>query len=176
WRGAEGDGEGVGARIAAWDAVYTKDSVAAALYESWRGASDTGGRGRRGGPPPTRDETEKRIRSLLQANGALDRRWGQQHGRAFAHLLLRGFDLPRVERSGGAGTLEADGATYREILDVANWDRSLAINVPGQSGQPTSAYYGNLLNMWADNEYFPLAFSRAAVNAAAAHRLRVLPR
>jgi penicillin amidase len=60
-------------------------------------------------------------------------------------------------------------------MDVANWDRSLAINVPGQSGQPGSPYYGSLLKMWADNEYFPLAFSKNAVNAAAAHRLVLRP-
>ena len=102
-------------------------------------------------------------------------RWGQQHTRAFRHPLLRDFDLPAVERSGGAGTVEADGASYREILDVSDWDRSLAINVPGQSGQPGSPYYGNLLKMWADNEYFPLAFSAKAVTAAAAHRLTLRP-
>jgi len=47
--------------------------------------------------------------------------------------------------------------------------------VPGQSGQPGSPYYSSLLKMWADNEYFPLAFSRTAVNAAAAHRLTLKP-
>ena len=52
---------GFAPRSPAWDAVYAKDSRAAALYESWRGASDRGGRGRAGGPPPTRDDAEKRI-------------------------------------------------------------------------------------------------------------------
>ena len=77
--------------------------------------------------------------------------------------------------SGGAGTVEADGASYREILDVANWDRSRVINVPGQSGQPGSPYYDNLLKMWAANEYFPLAFTPGAVNAAAKYRLTLRP-
>jgi hypothetical protein len=88
---------------------------------------------------------------------------------------LRAFDLPRVERSGGAGTVEADGATYREILDVSDWDRSLGINVPGQSGQPGSPYYSNLLESWAANRYFPLVYSKKAVEANAAHRLRLVP-
>jgi penicillin amidase len=76
-----------------------------------------------------------------------------------------------VERSGGAGTVAADGASYREILDVADWDRSLVTNVPGQSGQPGGPYYANLLPLWADNRYFPLAFSRKAVDANAARTL-----
>ena len=113
---------------------------------------------------------------MLQSNPNLERRWGQAHTRAFRHPLLREFDLGPVERSGGAGTVEADGASYREILDVANWDRSQAINVPGQSGQPGSPYYDNLLKMWADNEYFPLAFSDKAIAAAAAHTVTLKPR
>jgi penicillin amidase len=175
WTAADPEVERLRAGIAAWDGVYARDSRAAALYEAWRGASDARGRGRGAAPAPTRDEAEKRLKSMLQTNRDLDRRWGQQHTRAFRHPLLREFDLGPVERSGGAGTVEADGATYREILDVANWDRSQAVNVPGQSGQPGSPYYGSLLKMWADNEYFPLAFSRKAVTAAAAHRLVLRP-
>ena len=176
WTSADPAIERIRAEIAAWDGVYTKDSRGAALYESWRGASDPGGRGRAGGPPPTRDDAEKRIAHMLKVNQSLDRRWGQQHTRAFRHPLLRAFDLPTVERSGGAGTVAADGASFREILDVANWDRSQVINVPGQSGQPGSPYYDNLLKLWADNEYFPLVFSPAAVKGATAHSLSLLPR
>jgi penicillin amidase len=49
------------------------------------------------------------------------------------------------------------------------------INVPGQSGQPGSPYYDNLLKIWADNQYFPLVFSGPAIKAAAAHRLTLRP-
>jgi penicillin amidase len=99
---------------------------------------------------------------------------------AHAHARLpasfvREFDLPTVERPGGAGTVAADGASYREILDVADWDRSVVTNTPGQSGQPGSPFYGNLLPLWADNTYFPLVYSKAAVEAAAAHRLTLIP-
>ncbi len=98
------------------------------------------------------------------------------HTRAFAHPFAPAFNLPTVERSGGAGTVAADGASYREIFDVSDWDRSLVVNVPGQSGQPGSKYYGNLLQEWADNKYFNLAFSKGAVEKAAAHRLKLTPR
>ena len=175
WTAADPDVERLRAEIAAWDGVYARDSRAAALYEAWRGATDLGGRGRAGAPPPTRDEAERRLKFMLQNNRALDRRWGQQHTRAFRHPLLREFDLGPVERSGGAGTVEADGATYREIMDVSNWDRSRAINVPGWPDWPGSPYYGSLLKMWADNEYFPLAFSDGAVRSAAKHRLMLRP-
>jgi len=179
WTSADPEVERLRAALAAWDGVYTKEGRGAALYETWRAAGEGGGRGRgRGAPPldpargrpPTREAAEVRLKAMAQ-DGVVDRRWGQQHTRAFRHPLLRAFDLAPVERSGGAGTVEADGATYREILDVADWDRSLAINVPGQSGQPGSPYYDSLLKLWADNDYFPLAFSQKAVHAAAAHTL-----
>jgi penicillin amidase len=95
------------------------------------------------------------------------------HTRAFAHPFVREFDLPTVGRPGGAGTVAADGASYREILDVADWDRSLVTNTPGQSGQPGSPFYGNLLPLWAEDRYLPLVFSRAAVERHARYRLEL---
>jgi hypothetical protein len=35
--------------------------------------------------------------------------------------------------------------------------------------------YGNLLPIWADNQYFPMVYSRQAVEASAAHRLKLMP-
>ena len=93
------------------------------------------------------------------------------HARAFSFPLLPAYSLPTVERSGGAGSVAADGASYREILDVADWDRSIVTNVPGQSTQPESRFFGNLHPLWADDVYFPLVYSRGRVMAAASHRL-----
>jgi penicillin amidase len=177
WTSKDPAVERIRAEIAAWHGVYARDSRAAALYETWR-TGGAGGRGRGSGTaaaPPTRDEVEKRLAAMVQANRNLDRTWGQMHTRAFRHPLLRAFDLGPVERGGGAGTVAADGASYREIFDVADWDRSLVINVPGQSGQPGSPFYDNLLKPWANNEYFPLAFSGSAVDKAARYRLVLRP-
>ena len=69
----------------------------------------------------------------------------------------------------------ADGASYREIIDVSNWDNSITINTPGQSGQPESPYYGNLLPLWEEDEYFPMTFSRGLVDHEPAHRLTLQP-
>ncbi len=33
----------------------------------------------------------------------------------------------------------ASGASFRQVIDVGAWDRSLVINNPGQSGDPDSA-------------------------------------
>jgi penicillin amidase len=98
-------------------------------------------------------------------------RWGRTHTRSFPHILLPAFNLPTIERPGGAGSLAADGASYREVLDVADWDRSIVANVPGQSGQPGSPFYGDLLKLWADDLYFPLVYSRARVERESAAKL-----
>ena len=58
---------------------------------------------------------------------------------------------------------------------MSNWDNSLTVNVPGQSGQPESPYYGNLLPIWAEDQYFPMAFNRALVDQKTAHRLALQP-
>lgn len=178
WTSQDPAVERLRAEIAAWDGVYAGGSRAAALYETWRGGGDGGGRGRgtAGAPAPsTREEAEKRLQAMAQASSSPDRTWGRMHTRAFRHPLLRVFDLGPVERGGGAGTVAADGASYREIFDVADWDRSLVINVPGQSGQPGSPFYDNLLRMWADNQYFPLAFTAKAIESAAKYKLTLKP-
>jgi len=169
--------------LAGWDATYRKDSAAAALYEAWRStAASTPGAAARG-TPAAEDRTAiarrlaTAIDTLVKTQGPdwTQWRWGRMHPRAFDHPFVPAFDLPTVERPGGAGTVAADGASYREILDVADWDRSIATNVPGQSAQPGSPYYSNLLPLWADNRYFPLAFSRRAVEASAAKTLILKP-
>jgi penicillin amidase len=85
------------------------------------------------------------------------------------------YDLPTVERSGGAGTVAATGATYRQIIDFSDFDASLATNAPGQSGRPGAPFYGNLLEDWAAGDYFPLLFTRDAVEAAAERVLVLRP-
>ena len=62
-----------------------------------------------------------------------------------------------------------------EVFDLADWERGRATNAPGQSGQPGSPYYDNLVESWDKGRYFPLAFSRARVEEVAAHRLVLLP-
>ena len=60
---------------------------------------------------------------------------------------------------------------YRHVFDLADWDRGLATSAPGQSGQPGSPHYGDLLPLWQKGEYFPLAFSRTKVEKMTRHRL-----
>jgi penicillin amidase len=163
--------------LASWDGRLERHSAAAALHDVWRGIS-TGPE--RDPGTPLKDRVPMHEASLTRAIGELIKaqgedwttwRWGRLHTRAFPFPLLPPFGLPTVERPGGTGSVAADGASYREIMDVANWDRSIVTNVPGQSAQPESPFFENLLKLWAEDVYFPMVYSKAAVTAASAHRL-----
>lgn len=166
-----------------WDAMLTKDSVPAAIYVTWRRFIDPPGGGAAGPAiaTPARGEVEaalqKTVEKLTTDLGADWAAWryGRVHTQAFPHPLLTAFDLPTIERRGGNGAVGADGASYREIIDVSNWDNSQTINTPGQSGQPESPYYGNLLPLWAEDQYFPMTFSRTLIDQKTAHTLTLQP-
>jgi penicillin amidase len=68
-----------------------------------------------------------------------------------------------------------EGASFRMVLDVGRWDESVAINAPGQSGDPESPFYRNLAPLWAAGKYVPLLYSRPAVEAAAFRRFKLTP-
>jgi len=68
-----------------------------------------------------------------------------------------------------------NGPSFRMVLDVGNWDESRAVNYPGQSGNPDDPHYKDLMGLWARGEYFPLLYSRSAVERATETRLQLLP-
>ncbi|HEX6324508.1 MAG TPA: penicillin acylase family protein [Vicinamibacterales bacterium] len=67
-------------------------------------------------------------------------------------------------------------ASYRQIVDVGNWDASRFVIPLGQSGHPMSAHYDDLLPLWNEGRYVPMAYSDAAVRAAAWWTLTLRPR
>lgn len=70
---------------------------------------------------------------------------------------------------------QAHGPSFRMVLDVGNWDNSRAINTPGQSGDPSSPHYRDLAGSWAEGKYFPLLYSRDAVQKAASKVIELVP-
>jgi penicillin amidase len=71
--------------------------------------------------------------------------------------------------------VNATGANFRRIVDLSNLDNSVWSNSPGQSAQPGSQFYSDLRENLANGQYFPMAFSRAAVESRAAYRLMLQP-
>jgi len=65
--------------------------------------------------------------------------------------------------------------SYRQICDLSNWDLSLSIHPVGQSGQPGSKHYADLIEGWRTMQYHPMPWSRAHVEDVAADRLTLEP-
>ncbi|MEM7079265.1 MAG: penicillin acylase family protein [Pseudomonadota bacterium] len=120
--------------------------------------------------------------------------WGQLHQIQFTHPLLNlaegalqsDMRMPAYPRGGSANTtnntgyraadfLVRAGASFRMVLDVGEWDTAWATNAPGQSGDPRSRFYDNLLENWATEKQFPLIFSRAAVEKHKALTITLKP-
>ena len=168
------------ALLAEWDGRYEKNSPGAALY---RHVSRNLAPARRTGlsTGERRAALERALAAGVQAleeeQGANPQqwRWGRSNRSEFPHPLVRAYDIPAIERAGGANTVAATGATYRQIIDLGDLENSRATNVPGQSGQPGSPYYANLTSSFADQQYFPLLYARERVEAAARHRMTLVP-
>jgi penicillin G amidase len=121
-------------------------------------------------------------------------RWGDLHQMRFEHPLLARAEgelqeqmrYPAVARGGSSYTtnntgfrpedfLVRSGASYRMVLDVGNWDAARMTNAPGQSGDPRSPFYDNLLEGWASEASFPLLYSREAVLEHTVKTIRLHP-
>jgi penicillin amidase len=86
-----------------------------------------------------------------------------------------GPDAPDQARHDKQDFSRTHGATYRQVFDLADWDKGLATSAPGQSGQPGSPHYDDLAPLWNAGQYFPLAFSREKVEEVTRHRLVLNP-
>ncbi len=120
-------------------------------------------------------------------------RWGDLHQIELPHPLAA--RLPEDLRSrvqigpaprGGSGDTvgntrydgnfrQTSGASFRMVIDVGGWDNSVAMNNPGQSGDPRSPHYADLFEPWASDEAFPLLYSRPAILEAAELRIELTP-
>ncbi len=130
----------------------------------------------------------------LLGNDAATWRWGTLHqvriGHPLASIPAIAEAFPAIEGQGSGGdsyTVMArwqgngpswrtgGGASYLQVIDVGDWDKSVMLNLPGQSNDPRSAHYRDLYEPWIKGDMLPMTFSRAAVDAAAETRMMLTP-
>ena len=75
----------------------------------------------------------------------------------------------------GSTDNQVSGASFRLIVDTGDWDNAVMINTPGQSGDPSSPYYKNLFNLWANDQYFPAYYSKEKIKKVTAERVFMQP-
>lgn len=182
WTSTDADVEKARLAIAEWDQVLSANSRAGAIYVRWT-ATDAA-RALDSGTVAAPKQRALVEAGLRQAVDRLANDWGGdwaqwRYGRintsTLPHMFVPGFGLPAVERPGGFNTVNATGANFRRVIDLSNVDNSVATNAPGQSAQPGSPYYGNHRDRLGNGQYFPLPYTRGAVDKQAAHTLTLTP-
>jgi penicillin amidase len=120
-------------------------------------------------------------------------RWGDAHKTQFPHNpfsqvdMLKRFFHRSVETGGDNFTVNPSPyaigedfssrwlPSYRQIIDVGDWDNSRFMHTTGQSGNALSAHYADLIAQWQKVEYAPMLWSREKVEQAAKSTLRLTP-
>jgi penicillin amidase len=139
--------------------------------------------------------------ALREASDLLTRRlgpdrsswtWGRLHATNFVHPLVRiwalswifnagapptGGDLFTVNNGGFSRDTFAQiiVASYRQIVDLHDWDQSVAIHTTGQSGLPFHRHYRDLVPLWATGGYHPMLFSKPRIQQNAEGILTLTP-
>ena len=128
--------------------------------------------------------------------GFEDWRWGDMHRARFRHRIFTGLpvlgrfaDLA-IATDGGAYTVNRGasrvtdaetpfanihGPGYRAIYDLSDLTQSRFMIATGQSGNPLSSHYGDLLRDWRDGRYMRLGRERGDLEAAAEGVFRLVP-
>ena len=66
--------------------------------------------------------------------------------------------------------------SYRQIIDMGDFSKSLAIYPPGQSGHLASPHYDDLIQSWLDGEYHPMLWQRDQIEAQSEATLWLKPK
>lgn len=119
--------------------------------------------------------------------------WGRLHTSRLVHPMAPlvapetgdTWCLGPVPRGGSGDTVgstdygpeftQTGGSTWRMVVDVGNWDATAVVNSPGQSGNPGSPHYRDLLERWTHGAAFPLQYSREAVERHTEERVVLVP-
>ena len=133
------------------------------------------------------------VATLTEQQGDKVNNWhyGEDHYTQLIHPLSHLVDetlgqtlnSPRLPMGGADNTVhntsgdpkQLAGASFRMIVDTADWDSTQGTIAPGQSGDPRSAHYQDRFKGWHQGEYFPVYFSRDNIDRVAEKTLKLLP-
>ena len=147
-------------------------------------------------PQEVADALDAVVRRLKKEQGKDYRRWAWGHVRplTLTHLMARGkpldwlFNLGPVPCGGDTNTVAQAAvdptdpagnplwvASMRMVADVGNWEAARFVLPGGQSGNPLSPHYDDMLPLWLRGEGVPIAWSPGEVEKAAQTTLRLAP-
>jgi len=115
-------------------------------------------------------------------------RWDDLHTATFENQSLGQCGIGLVEALFNRGPVPVDGTiatvnntsyspsdpygvtvvpSYRQIVDLADFTRSVSMHTTGQSGHPYHLHYGDMIDPWRNIEYHPMLWERADLEADA---------
>jgi penicillin amidase len=112
--------------------------------------------------------------AIAAADASRDQRSTVSAQALFAHPLAVTAARRQRFNIGPLARPADDDSPLRAVFDAKDWDRSRAINAPGQSESPVTAHFSDLAALWSAGEAFPLAFSDGAVQANASATLTLV--
>ncbi|TFV93288.1 penicillin acylase family protein [Algoriphagus kandeliae] len=74
------------------------------------------------------------------------------------------------------GDNNTSGASFRIVVDTGDWENTIGINTPGQSGNPESPFYKNLFPIWANDEFVGIPFSKEKIQSKKAYTEQFYPK
>ncbi|HZI20810.1 MAG TPA: penicillin acylase family protein [Pyrinomonadaceae bacterium] len=127
-------------------------------------------------------------------------KWGQLHTLSFRHRPVGMAGIPVVSNLFNYGPIAAPGgdrftvnATWftwddperpyaaeagtsqRIVMDLADWDRSVAVNSTGQSEMLFHEHRNDQIPLWQELKFHPLLFTREAVESGPIKVLKIVP-
>lgn len=112
-------------------------------------------------------EAAKFVTQWKKGHGGRAYTWTAYKATAAVHLArLPGFSVYDIPNGGGRNILNAtserNGPSWRMVVQLGAEPEAYGIYPGGQSGNPGSPFYQNMIDKWAKGEYYKLNFYRKA--------------
>jgi penicillin amidase len=122
--------------------------------------------------------------------------WGELHTATFENQSLGQCGIALIESIFNRGPVPVDGTiatvnntsysinepyevstvpSYRQIVDLEDFARSVSMHTTGQSGHAYHSHYDDMIDPWRNIEYHPMLWERADVEAGAEGTLVLRP-
>jgi penicillin amidase len=124
-------------------------------------------------------------------------RWGDLHTATFQNQSLGKSGIGPIEAIFNRGPVPVDGSlatvnntgyslnkpyvvstvsSYRQVVDLGDFTRSVSMHTTGQSGHPYHRHYGDMIDPWRNIQYHPMLFDKESIAANKEGLLVLMPR
>ncbi len=141
------------------------------------------------------EDAEEELTNTLGRNMS-NWRWGDLHVASFENETLGQSGIWPIEAIFNRGPVAVDGSiatvnntgyslsepyevrtvpSYRQIIDLKDFDRSVSMHTTGQSGHPFHRHYKDMIDAWRNFEYHPMFWNRQLVETVAEAHMILTP-